>query len=513
MSLTSQRQRVAASWGVQLAWLGGIVLAALLGLNWARFAYHAYLSLIFPGQIDYGEGIVWQQALLIPGPRMYGDLQQYPFIVFHYPPLYHLAVRLLAMLGLPWLMAGRLISSVSAVIVAASAGALVFEAARQTTRRRAAASGALLAALLIASFGPIHFWARTMRVDMLAVALEFLGIYLGLLSLRRPRLAYAAAFVFVLAAYTKQTELAGAIATFAVLLIRTPARAMRAAAAAVLAGIIAFAALTVATHGGFPKHVILYNVNRFSLAAVITGLRSGGVEHYLPCAAIAAGTALAVFARLGHGGGLRAAPPGPLMFSLLFLLTSASLISLGKSGAASNYLITWMSSLALLVGIAAAAAANALSPAVARPLPAFVLLALLIPQALMAETLAESRLVDPAYRRQYGELVRMIRHAGKPVFSDDMVLLMQAGREVPWEPAIITELSAKGLFDEAKIIRLIDEHAFACMIVGDEPGAALYDARHSPAVAAAIERDYPVDRMLAGLHVRLPSGDDAIRAQ
>ena len=37
-----------------------------------------------PIQLDYGEGIVWQQAVLIPGPQMYSNSQALPFIVFQH---------------------------------------------------------------------------------------------------------------------------------------------------------------------------------------------------------------------------------------------------------------------------------------------------------------------------------------------------------------------------------------------------------------------------------------------
>jgi len=502
-----QRGR-ARLWMVRLIWLVAAALAALLALDWAKFAYNAYLTAIFPGQMDYGEGIIWQQAALIPGPRMYGDLQHYPFLVFHYPPFYHLVVRTLATMGVPWLMAGRLVSTVSAFALAALAGALVFEATRRTVPRTAAAAGAVLAALLFSTFQPIEFWARTMRVDMLAVALEFLGMYLGLLALSRPRLLYAAALVFVLAAFTKQTALGGAVATFAVALQRMPGRAIRAALLAGLAGGAIFAALTLATHGGFPRHVILYNVNRFSLAAAFTTLREIGTLATYPAYALAAAVIAAlVLVRLAQGRHhLGAVSSGPVAFALYFLLSTANLVALGKSGAWSNYLIPWVSSWALLIGLGAAEACKALAERPTQPLPAFLLLALLLPQAIAAPvTSGERRLVDPVFRRQHDELVGMIEHASKPVFSDDMTLLMEAGREVPWEPAIVSELSAKGLFDERKIVELIDAHAFAFMVVWSEPGNPWYDARHSPSVAAAIERNYPAERDLAELNVRLPT--------
>ena len=83
-----------------------------------RYGRYAYKAIQYPFSIDYGEGIVWQQALLIPGERMYGNIDVYPFIVFHYPPIYHLTVRALASVGLDYLTAGRVLSFVSTLLIA-----------------------------------------------------------------------------------------------------------------------------------------------------------------------------------------------------------------------------------------------------------------------------------------------------------------------------------------------------------------------------------------------------------
>ena len=71
---------------VRTAILGVILVLAVRAAEYLGYATHA---VGFPFELDYGEGIVWQQVLLIPGSRMYGDITQFPYIVFHYPPLYH----------------------------------------------------------------------------------------------------------------------------------------------------------------------------------------------------------------------------------------------------------------------------------------------------------------------------------------------------------------------------------------------------------------------------------------
>src|SRR5215470_7925411 len=99
-----------------MLWLARSALAAFLALLAFR-AGHVVLvaieSIGFPLDLDYGEGIVLQQALLILADRAYGDINSYPFIVFHYPPVYHLVVRGLTAIGYDLVFAGRVVSVVA----------------------------------------------------------------------------------------------------------------------------------------------------------------------------------------------------------------------------------------------------------------------------------------------------------------------------------------------------------------------------------------------------------------
>ena len=97
-------------------WTGLVPLGALLTL----LAIHVVgvgldfvAAIRYPFELGYAEGIIWQQAALIPGPRMYSSSQELPFIVFHYPPLYHLLARAALSLQPDFLAAGRLVSALS----------------------------------------------------------------------------------------------------------------------------------------------------------------------------------------------------------------------------------------------------------------------------------------------------------------------------------------------------------------------------------------------------------------
>ena len=169
LAMASSLLRFAAVFGVLL------LIAGVLVFTWAGLRC-ASAVLAYPFGVDYGEGIVWQQALLIPGPRMYGPIDQMPFIVFHYPPLYHLASRGVMALGVDPLAAGRAVSLAATAVIVLCIAWLVAADLSGRVGRSAVLVGAVVGALLPISFRPVAFWFDLMRVDMLAIALAFLGV-------------------------------------------------------------------------------------------------------------------------------------------------------------------------------------------------------------------------------------------------------------------------------------------------------------------------------------------------
>src|SRR5262249_13719662 len=95
---------------------------------------------------------------------------------------------------------------------------------------------------------------------------------------------------------------------------------------------------------------------------------------------------------------------------------------------------------------------------------------------------------SPEELAQQQALVRRIAEATKPVASENMTLLMEAGKPVIFEPAIMTELALLGKWDETPLIAMIRPGGFAVMLTAD----ALPDSqRRTPAVDAAMRQAYP----------------------
>ena len=108
----------------------------------------------------------------------------------------------------------------------------------------------------------------------------------------------------------------------------------------------------------------------------------------------------------------------------------------------------------------------------------------------------------PALLAIQENLVREIAKQDRPVLSEDMVLSLRAGRDVPIEPAIFRELAAMGEWDQRRLLDLIDAHAFAFLVT--IPDKIYTPLRFTPEELAAIERAYPRVETRGPYAVRYP---------
>lgn len=500
-------------------WLAPAILYPVLAaLAWGSADSLAWLFTVlrYPFGLDYGEGIVLQQALLVPGPRAYGDITAYPFIVFHYPPVYLLLVHALVALGLEPLVAGRATSlaATACVIAFVGYGGWVLG---QGLAPRARLLGALVAGMVVLTSPILSLWGAVARVDMVAIACSLGAILLAAHSAGSPRRLHLAVLLAVLAVFTKHTAIAAAAAIVVGLLLTRPRDALRAMVTGLALGALGFAALMLATGGGFFRHIVIYNVNRFSLDHLLDhlvefALHIGGVPMLLAALALL----LVVPGMLGPGwtAAARRAEIGATPRLLLLVMACAALgIStlmlglLAKSGANLNYTIEWLCYASLFVGLLVAHMARPAAEAGAARVSPFPALLLLPPLVFGGLPITAGDL--ELHRRERAALLEEIRAAPGPVLSDDMVLLLKAGKSVPWESAIFAELGSTGQWDEGLIIDRIRRRDFAFIITEETPESDVFRSRYNPAVAAAIAEAYPVSDRRAYMTVHRPAAGAA----
>jgi hypothetical protein len=502
--------------------LAAVVLLVVAGLMLRNIgALLAFVggALSYPYSLDYGEGIVWQQMRDIVQGSAYGPLGVFPAIVYHYPPVFHLTTAAAAALtGADQLAAGRAVEVISTFASALLVAWLTIQAMGQTGSRWITLACGASAALLFLNCSPVITWAPLMRVDMLSGALGLLGLVLAIQAVTRPAWIYAAAVAFVLSVYTKQISIAAPMAAFGVMLLVDWRTALRGLVAATVLGLIVLGALSWMTDGGFVRHIFLYNVNRLDLTR-LSALADGLTEH-LP---------LLVLAVLGLGDGwrrLRQAAGGRLnvsaaalkadpaafavvMLTAFLVIKTLMLPTILKSGSSYNYLIEWLSAVAIFSGLAmrpilslAAGAAPSRPGRIPLLVVVLVLIALVPKLAAMPMWSMNQQLIDRA--TALATIAPKIAAATKPVIADDMALVIRAGGKVLWEPAIAAELAHTGMYDEAAFIRMIEAGAFAFFVTEGKPGHGLFDERYNPSVRAAMSAAYPIEQEVGDFVLHLP---------
>jgi hypothetical protein len=501
------------------------VVAALLATT-ATFLADSLLEILAPFQIEGSEGIVLYQAQKITDfTAAYKPIEQYPYVVFHYPPVYHLATRILEKWTGDLVLAGRLVSFISILSIELVFGVLVFFCLPRKLDLVSRHSGALFAALL-PSFLYVARWTRTARVDTLAVFLCVAGAAVFVLGAKRRWTQYIAFALFVAAVFTKQTMVAAPLACFLVLAVTDFKRAAELAVFVLVVGISILAGLSWATDGEALKHLFAYNQNPFSFQRGAR-LFAENVSPLVGVVALAAGVAVAtaigtwrlyrttrwdrIRVLLDHRPSYRLSA----VWSLLFLFAVLVSLLAGKNGSSYNYFLESNLALCPLAGIAVCRIQLMLRRRRSHWTSAHLVLLLLplfalvprLPHALGGARILVSGFdhyrgelpgqfnVDTSERVQaYQEVLKIVQEAPGPVFSEDMLLLVRAGKEVPAEPAIIRQLALQSKWDERPFLRMIAEKRFPVIVITSD---IRNDNIFSPGVAQAIEDAYEETQNIA----------------
>jgi hypothetical protein len=190
-----------------------------------------------------------------------------------------------------------------------------------------------------------------------------------------------------------------------------------------------------------------------------------------------------------------------LLLSLIMMVATV-----GKSGSNVNYFIEPMCVCAVAAGLLIGLCWQAVVGSPGRRDLA-LRLGLIFATVALVGVMAKRRptcyaIQSPALLAIQQNLVQEIAKQDRPVLSEDMVLSLRAGREVPIEMAIFHELTVMGQWDQRRLIDLINAHAFAFLVT--TPDKIYTPLRYTPEVTAAIERAYPRVQTRGPYVVRYP---------
>jgi hypothetical protein len=479
-----------------------VALIVFLLAGAASFVFQSAFAVRTAGEIDYGEGIVlWQAANVTDWKRAFHPVENYPHIVFHYPPLFHLTSRFVALATGDLLQAGRLTSILSLAGVCLIAALLTARTLPFGGSKMGRFVGALTAGTLVFST-PLWSWATLMRVDSLGIFFTICGVVLFVFSRRRPALGFLAFVCFVAGVYCKQTTLAGPMACFLIALIEKPRYAIQLLAFSVAIGLGVLAMLYTATDGIVLRHLITYNQNPYFPEQILIRLRNHCSQLVGPLFFAATFPVALLYRQHGRTLGLIRRLRLPLtrstfertvlVVTVYFWFTALIVAAtISKQGASDNYFLEMDIAACFLCGLFLAWLARRVSFRPRRPL---VLLQIVVILILLVQTAVNWRMLtitarnfsDPPPDRS-PDVVEFLKTVPDPVYSEDMVVLMHAGKEIPAEPAIITALADDGKWDESSFVERIRKGEFHAIVIRHSLDNR---QRFSAAIAQAVEERY-----------------------
>ncbi len=469
------------------------------------FLYHGVMLVLYPYDVDNSEAYLVNQALrLSQGEFLYPPIDEEPFLVDNYPPVYPLVLAAgTKIVGVCFHLA-RLISLTSTFITALLLALWTWELTKNKT-------ASLYAALVFLSFYHVYDWCALARVDSLGIMLSVLGLYLMQRSWHWGWIT----LIILIALYTKQSLFAAPLSIFIYYLFTQQKRtAWMYLATLAASGLILFVLMNLLTDNGAYNHLVLYNNNTYRFTDLLYYTRHWvGVYTVWGCAPLLI-VALGI-SQYGSKEQLTHAPAIPL---LLFLYTVFSILEsmlCGKIGSAPNYLLSLVCATAVGLGfIYHHITSNA---KMATTWSALFFFALNITQLAgtfhlpIGGQMMFKHPLDYAYTpstidQQAATLLhnRLKRMEG-PILSDRAGVPLAAGHKVEYQPFIFTQLSHQGLWDQSQILNRIAAQEFEAVTLMFDVSRPNWDReRFTEPFIEAVRTYYTIEQQYGGYFLYLP---------
>jgi len=229
------------------------LLSIMLLICVGFFAYYilnAVRWIPYPNSIDYGEGFVMNYAKLWVNGTWSWDINTPPYLTMVYgvgfPTLLYPFVKLFG----ATLLVGRVVSFTTAIV----ACFLLYLIVAKLTGNKIYG---LIASLLPMTQPTFQDWSWMARVDMSAVMLDLLGVYL-FLRFKDSKWFYLAVIPFLCALMIKLTAIAGLVAVVIYLLIYNRKRVLSFIGLFVVGLVAVMTSLMITSGGEYWKQIILY---------------------------------------------------------------------------------------------------------------------------------------------------------------------------------------------------------------------------------------------------------------
>ncbi len=481
-----------------LLWLvwGWCVLYACL------FVYHAVRIVTFPFDLDNSEAyLVYQGQRLAEGAFLYQPIDEPPYLVDNYPPIYpYLTAAGFYFTGTNFWWP-RLLSFASTLIIAIVIGLWTWH---RTTNRQAS----VFSALAFLSFYHVYDWAAYARVDMVGLLLSLLGLYV---FMKNKAWWLLGTILFLASLYTRQTLFAAPLAVFIGLVISGNKRdAIRLVVTLALVGLALLLLLVWQTQGGVIQHLIVYNANEYRLSDLRYYF-----NHWIIFYTVWGSIPLAVlfFEHKGNDNS-ESGNPSLLFWYTLFAIGEA--LMCGKIGSAPNYLLSLVVVTSVGLGIfydqfarlQLESISNGWSKMKQAPMIFFLCACLFqLIQTWHWPHSSKDFAYTPTRRdTQAGQLLlNELQRIEKPVLSDLAGIPLLAGHPPVYQPFICTQLARQGIWAQDKLLSHIQVKAFGRIVLQFDINAKSFDKeRFTQDLIDTVRNHYELDRNIHRYYIYSP---------
>lgn len=420
-------------------------LVVLLCVNAIIWLYTALRFLGYPYSIDFGEGILLcQSAMLIHGQNIYPPITDYPYIVSNYHPLYPFIAGIPFLITNPGIWSGRLLTLISCLGSFSIIGLVVFK----STKNR---NLGLISALLPLCLSYPYNWAFVYRVDYLGIFLSLLGLYFHMYPPKKYGI-YFSIIPFALAFMTKLTFVLAPVACILDLIIRKDKRSLPFTLGIILSFGIPYLAINLATDFGMFRDTLIYTANAFHIDRMIDGFRE------------ILSVTLWLWLLVGIGAVTTSGKHKPLLLSYLFLLL-ISLATYGAEGSDSNYFIEIILALCM-ISFAWFPSDDWKGSFINLKSIAFILIVVFCfsGRIMNANEFGEARNLKTSTTNGK-QIEAFVANAQGDVISEEMSFLARNGKQMVFQPYIMSLLYRKGKWDQTRFVDDLRDGKFNLIIL------------------------------------------------
>ena len=404
------------------------VLVAICGAFLAMFVVLVAKNITQP-QIEYSEGFMLYNARLFSNGWNWQMGTEAPFhVAFYTPVIWHTLGFLFKVFGESLLVA-RLFN------LACCIGCLVMVyliTHNQTKDKLVSMIAAALPMTVLTMMG----WSFFIRADLMAVLFDLVGVFI-VLKYHKTSAVYWAIPIFLLAWYTKQSTVAGVVASCIYLLFQNRKLGVK---FTVIFGTVFLALLGVfqiTTNGEFIRNILLYQgtVPSFQhpLNILWTLLTSAGL--YLPTLILSG-----IWLKGNYKHFLS-------IFAVVALVVNV--LTLLHTGGTINYLFETIFAMSVLAGLYLGKSEWTEAKTFITLLCSMALLGMLFYSAIWGY---KSAFPSQQYWNEYQEAVSLISDSDYPILSENAGIVMDAGKIPYYEPFVFGNLARLCYFDESLVL-------------------------------------------------------------